>query len=130
MANESKIEVIGGYLVVTDITTAEQFIRKPRASVSYNRTDADVFYFTDNAPVGNFSASQRGAVLGVDADGNGRSMHPFADIVDSTGAAFASADALETFLANNTGFFFNASPVNVNFPINQKGSFGVSRELL
>lgn len=117
MANESKIEVIGGYLVVTDVTTNEQFIRKPRASVVYNRTDADVFYFTDNAPTGNFSEAQRGAVLGVDADGNGRSMHPFADTVDDTGAAWTSADDLETFLANNTGFFFDESAVTVEQPV-------------
>lgn len=121
MANEAKIEIKNNYLVVTDITTHEQFIRKPVDKVQYNRKSDDTFYFTDPTLATNNASLINQSVLGIKADGQGRGYFPFADIVDSTGAAYASADALEDFLSRNLGFFLakryeadvNYSSVNV-----------------
>lgn len=105
MANEAKIQIKNNYLVITDNTTGAQYIRKPVDKVQYNRDENDVFYFTDPSLATNDGTLNNLSVLGIKQDGTGRGYFAFADIVDSAGAPYASADALEDFLSRNLGFF-------------------------
>lgn len=109
MANETKIEIKGNYLVATDITTREQYFRLPLDQVNYNRDENDGFWFTNNAA--SLGATQDLNIVGntkspILTEPTGATYFEFASIVDSVGVPYASADAFEDFLAANLGVLF------------------------
>lgn len=112
MANESQILVEGNFLIVRDITRGDTFVCEPVSDVRYFRNASDDFYFISRGAIGNTDAQQQNNII-TGFLGEKRAYHPFAECVDSAGLPFASADALESFLASEIGKSFNTDPVNV-----------------
>lgn len=121
MANESKIAIKGNFIVISDITTNDEFIRGALDMVTFHRTATDDFIFSNNSPTINAYGSQGLNILGVNAldpidtaKSVSRTVFPFATIVDYLGVAFSSADVLDVWLSDNLGIIDRAVVPNTN----------------
>ena len=93
--------VIGNFFTVVDNSTSETYISEALDSIKYFRDASDVFTFYPKQPSGNTTMILNTSIIGLN-----QNNFAFADILDfSTGLAFASADALESYLAGVLGRF-------------------------
>lgn len=96
-----KFRAIGNFFQVYDSSTNEKYISEVLDAIKYKRNSSDVFTFHPKEPFGNTTQMLNQTIIG-----NSRNEFPFADILDyRTGASFASADALEDYLASILGNF-------------------------
>jgi len=103
-----KIYTESYYFKVQDTVTGEMYINEPRDQVKWKRDVNNVYSFIANTP-NTVAVTGSPFLLGTE-DIN---TFDFASIVDSTGTAFASVTALDTFLNSNTGKIC-CSDVNVS----------------
>ena len=99
MANESKIETIGNFFVVSDITTRVRYISEASEDVVYNRDENDVFTFFKRGSFNTSTQGKESSTLGLP----NKSAFEFSECVDKDGAAFSSADDLEIYLSTVIG---------------------------
>ena len=110
MANETKFEIKGNYLVVTNVTTSDEYIRALVTEVNFRRDKNDNFIFINNTPIINTLDAERINVLGINQDLAAddptplqRTVFHHTDSVDKDLVPFASADSLDNFLSLNLG---------------------------
>jgi hypothetical protein len=105
MANESKIEIIGNFFVVSDITTRVRYISEVSEDVVYNRDENDVFTFFKRGSFNTSTQGRQSSTLGLP----NKSAFEFSECVDKDGIAFSSADDLELFLSTSIGQSSNSN---------------------
>lgn len=98
-----RIQIKGNYLVGTENSLNDEIFRLHQSHVRYSRDRSDNFWFYD---------STLNKLLGentslIDPTLEGQVFFPIADIRDSSGVAFASANVFETWLSTNTGKIFS-----------------------
>lgn len=110
MANESKFEIKGNFLVVSNVTSRNEFFRVQINGVKFKRFPNDEFMFLNDAPTVNNYGAQELNVLGINTlvtianpNPESRTTFTFADSVDKDGVPFPSADAFDIWLSENLG---------------------------
>lgn len=81
-----KIEVVGNYFIMTDTVSGDTEMEYTTKNLQYRDNNSIIYFYYGD----------KDRIVGK------RSGYVLADLVDSTGSAFANQDALLTFLRSNT----------------------------
>lgn len=100
-----RIQIKGNYLVGTENSLNDEIFRLHQSHVRYSRDRIDNFWFYDST----FNKLLGENTSLIDPTLEGQVFFPIADIRDSSGVAFASANVFETWLSTNTGKIFEGS---------------------
>ena len=118
MANETQIIVNKRSIRFIDTTTKQEYFSTFIDHLRWKRDKNDNFTFFNSVPIANNGGNENNNRLGVLIDITGEqvgvSSFVYTDTFNpDTGTHFVSADIMETWLGDNTGFYFDPNPIGV-----------------
>ena len=118
MANETQIIVNKRSIRFIDTTTKQEYFSTFIDHLRWKRDKNDNFTFFNSVPIANNGGNENNNRLGVLIDITGEqvgvSSFVYTDTFNpDTGTHFVSADVMETWLGDNTGFYFDPNPIGV-----------------
>jgi len=118
----TKIYIAQAFIIAEDVATRTPYFKAKKIDVKHQRSVNDQFSFYPSEILPNSSIENQPIQLIVPQvlDWDTTELEPtqltyfeFADIVDVSGVAYASAEALDTYLNENLGFFESTPSVVV-----------------
>lgn len=118
----TKIYIAQAFIIAEDLVTRTPYFKEKKENAFHLRSDDDQFTFYPSESVWNTGDNLQPLKLRVPTtlkwdtqqlEPDQKSSFEFTDIVDASGVAYASADALNTYLNENLGFFELIQPVVV-----------------
>ena len=103
MANETKFEIKGNYLIAVNVTTRQEYFRENPERIKYTRSEDDDFVFYLNIETGNNIPLKNAYILGKYSNNQGRTSFIFSDSLDDSNNPFTDADDFDTWLSTRTG---------------------------
>ena len=118
MANETQIIVNKRSIRFIDTTTKQEYFSTFIDHLRWKRDKDDNFTFFNSVPIANNGGNENNNRLGVLIDITGEQVGVSSFVYTTTfnpdtGIVFVSADVMETWLGNNTGFYFDPNPIGV-----------------
>ena len=104
----AKFEIKGNFLVISDAVIKNDIVRIGTNNVSFRRDRYDNFAFILDSGINDEETNRLGLFKALDFSNTYEApiqwtVFAFADIVDSTGTPFVSADGLDDWLSDNLG---------------------------
>jgi hypothetical protein len=118
MANETQIIVNKRSIRFIDTTTKQEYFSTFIDHLRWKRDKDDNFTFFNSVPIANNAGNENNNRLGVLIDITGEQVGVSSFVYTTTfnpdtGTHFISADVMETWLGDNTGFYFDPNPIGV-----------------
>ena len=118
MANETQIIVNKRSIRFIDTTTKQEYFSTFIDHLRWKRDKDDNFTFFNSVPIANNGGNENNNRLGVLIDITGEQVGVSSFVYTTTfnpdtGTHFVSADVMETWLGDNTGFYFDPNPIGV-----------------
>ena len=118
MANETQIIVNKRSIRFIDTTTKQEYFSTFIDHLRWKRDKDDNFTFFNSVPIANNGGNENNNRLGVLIDITGEQIGVSSFVYTTTlnpdtGTHFISADVMETWLGDNTGFYFDPNPIGV-----------------
>lgn len=116
MANETEIIINKRSIRFINTTTKQEYFSAFIDEIKFSRDLSDNFTFHNNVPIvdGTIRINQLGIKTNVEGTIEGQSSFTYSTTFNpDTGTHFVSADIMETWLGENTGFFFNPNPATI-----------------
>ena len=118
MANETQIIVNKRSIRFIDTTTKQEYFSTFIDHLRWKRDKDDNFTFFNSVPIinngGNENINQLGVLRDITGEQVGVSSFVYTTTLNpDTGLHFITPDLMETWLGNNTGFYFDPNPIGV-----------------
>jgi len=105
MANETKIEISGRFITLSDTTSRVQYFSEYKDLIKPFR-NGDIFYFLPSAVQTNSISVINQSKLGGNPNGDGRTDFLYSDTLNpDTGLVFVDADTMEAWINENIGTY-------------------------